>query len=69
MVRKFWWGGLDDKRKLCLKAWDSLCKPKCSSGLGFRRFKDVNKVVLESLYRGITSLGPINQIKNILEVD
>lgn len=42
MVRRFLWGGKVDMRSLCLKAWDLLCRPKCSRGLGFRRFSDVN---------------------------
>lgn len=42
MIRSFWWGGESKDRRLHLKAWDALCKPKCSGGLGFRRFRDIN---------------------------
>ncbi|KAK9287687.1 hypothetical protein L1049_016125 [Liquidambar formosana] len=44
--RNFWWGFKDQGRGLFLKAWDSLCLPKCVGGLGFRRAKDMNKALL-----------------------
>jgi hypothetical protein len=34
MIRKFWWGEDDDKRKVHWASWDSLTKPKCMGGLG-----------------------------------
>lgn len=49
MVCKFLWGDADDKKKLHLRAWDVLCKPKCSTGLGYRRFRDVNAALVTKL--------------------
>lgn len=49
MVRKFWWGGLEAHRGLYLRAWDTLCVPKCSGGLGFRRFRDINTAFITKL--------------------
>lgn len=34
---------------LCLKSWSSLCQPKAFDGFGFRRMKDMNKVLLAKL--------------------
>lgn len=34
IVRRFFWGYNDAKRHLCLKAWDNICAPKASGGLG-----------------------------------
>ncbi|KAI5676442.1 hypothetical protein M9H77_07392 [Catharanthus roseus] len=50
MVQEFWWGHKDgQQRKLHLKAWDSICAPKLSGGLGFLLFKDVNKPFIAKL--------------------
>lgn len=49
MVHQFWWGDTADTKKLHLKAWDVLCKPKCSGGLGFWRFRDINVAMITKL--------------------
>jgi len=36
IVRSFWWGSKEGKRKPCWVAWDEMIKPKNWWGLGFR---------------------------------
>ncbi|KAL5561645.1 hypothetical protein UlMin_031392 [Ulmus minor] len=46
-IRSFWWSSSSESRKLlCLKAWDSLCKPKSCGGLGFRKMDEFNRAIL-----------------------
>ncbi|KAL5568829.1 hypothetical protein UlMin_025404 [Ulmus minor] len=46
-IRSFWWGSSSESRKpLCLKAWDSLYKPKSYGGLGFRKIDEFNRALL-----------------------
>ena len=48
--RDFWWGFKEDNRKhLYLKAWETVCLPKEASGLGIRKFADVNKAFFAKL--------------------
>ncbi|KAL5546683.1 hypothetical protein UlMin_006370 [Ulmus minor] len=43
----FWWGhSSNGSLAMCLKAWDTLCKPVSCGGLGFRRLKDFNVALL-----------------------
>ncbi|KAM6556810.1 hypothetical protein CsatB_003829 [Cannabis sativa] len=46
MVRDFWWGCEQGNRGICLKAWDQLCLPKSSGGLGFRKTVEMNQALL-----------------------
>lgn len=36
LVATFWWGGLEDCRKIHLTHWEKLCRPKNAGGMGFR---------------------------------
>lgn len=52
LIRDFWWGFATDNvqtRHLYLKSWQSLCAPKLTGGLGFRRMQDVNEAFLTKL--------------------
>lgn len=50
LVLDFWWVYAEDnKRHLYLKAWTSTCAPKFYGGLGFRQFKDINKIFITKL--------------------
>lgn len=60
MARQFCWGNKDNDRRLHLKAWDVICTPKCSSGLGIRRFRDTNIAYVTKLeWRVCTNLTRI----------
>ncbi|KAL5561293.1 hypothetical protein UlMin_031040 [Ulmus minor] len=46
-IRSFWWGfSLNSRKPLCLKAWDSICKPKVCGGLGLRKMGEFNRALL-----------------------
>jgi hypothetical protein len=36
IIRQFWWGEDEDKRKVHWASWDTLIKPKQQGGMGFR---------------------------------
>lgn len=42
VLRKFWWGSEEGKRKTCWVAWDDMTMPKFMGGLGFRDFELFN---------------------------
>lgn len=42
-------GDKDNGKIMYLKAWDTICTPKCSSGLGIRRLRDMNTVYVTNL--------------------
>lgn len=46
LVRDFWWGDEEDKRKVHWTAWDNLVLPKCMGGLGFRDVRIFNQALL-----------------------
>ncbi|KAM6546692.1 hypothetical protein CsatB_027428 [Cannabis sativa] len=50
LMRKFrWLGNVEKSRFLALKAWDQICQPKMSGGLGLRKCTEMNKVLLSKL--------------------
>ena len=46
MVRNFYWGLADGKRKVHWKGWDHLLQPKDRGGVGFRDFRMFNQALL-----------------------
>ncbi|XP_028062862.1 uncharacterized protein LOC114266180 [Camellia sinensis] len=46
MVRNYWWGERESKRKNHWKNWRALCDPKWLGGMGFRSLKAFNKALL-----------------------
>jgi ribonuclease HI len=46
LLRKFWWGSKNGRRKTCWVAWEEMVKPKLMGGLGFRDFELFNLALL-----------------------
>jgi hypothetical protein len=46
LLRNFWWGSKEGKRKLCWVAWEEMVKPKFFRGLGFRDIELFNLALL-----------------------
>jgi hypothetical protein len=46
MIRKFWWGSKDGKRKPAWVGWDTLIQPKYMGGHGFRDLEIFNLAML-----------------------
>ena len=46
LIRNFWWGSKEGKRKPCWVAWEDVNKPKYMGGLGFRGTKLFNLALL-----------------------
>jgi hypothetical protein len=46
ILRNFWWGSKEGKRKTCWVAWDDMIKPKFLGGLGFRDIELFNLALL-----------------------
>lgn len=44
--RKFWWGVNKNGNSFMPKCWDSICLPKASCGLGFRKMHNVNRFLI-----------------------
>ena len=50
LTRRFWWKPKQKEgRFLAWKAWDSLCYPRKSGGLGFKKAKNINFALLAKL--------------------
>ena len=49
-IRRFWWKPKEvDGKFLACKAWYKLCLPKSKGGLGFKKAKDTNNILLAKL--------------------
>ena len=46
IIRGFWWGNKDGKRKTCWVAWEEMIKPKQWGGVGFRDIELFNLSLL-----------------------
>jgi hypothetical protein len=46
LLRNFWWGSSEGKRKTCCVSWDDMAKPKFFGGLGFRDIELFNLALL-----------------------
>jgi hypothetical protein len=46
LIRSFWWGEDQNKRKVHWMAWENLTKPKGKGGLGFRDMNLFNQALL-----------------------
>jgi hypothetical protein len=46
LIRQFWWGSKEGKRKPCWVSWDAMTRPKHLGGLGFRDLELFNLCLL-----------------------
>uniref|UniRef100_A0A453S5H7 Reverse transcriptase zinc-binding domain-containing protein n=3 Tax=Aegilops tauschii subsp. strangulata TaxID=200361 RepID=A0A453S5H7_AEGTS len=46
LIREFWWGEEEGRRKVHWTAWDQLVKPKRAGGIGFRDMQIFNQALL-----------------------
>jgi hypothetical protein len=46
LLRSFWWGSKEGKRRTCCVAWEDMTKPKYMGGFGFRDIELLNLALL-----------------------
>lgn len=46
LVRNFWWGEKDSKKKIHWRKWSVTAAPRFSGGIGFKDFEGFNKALL-----------------------
>ena len=46
MIRQYWWGVENGKKKMAWMSWDKLRLPKAMGGMGFRDMRAFNQALL-----------------------
>jgi hypothetical protein len=46
IIRNFWWGDEEDRRRMHWMAWDKMTRPKSQGGIGFRDLRVFNQTLL-----------------------
>ena len=46
LIRQYWWGVEEGKRKMAWLAWDKMMLPKSMGGMGFRDMRAFNQALL-----------------------
>ena len=46
IIRNFWWGAEDGRRKTAWIAWEEMVQKKCCGGLGFKDLRLFNQAML-----------------------
>jgi hypothetical protein len=46
IIRNFWWGDEEDRKRVHWMSWDKMTKPKCKGGMGFRDLRLFNQALL-----------------------
>ena len=46
LIKKFWWGQRNERRKIHWKNWETLCQPKQEGGMGFKELNKFNDAML-----------------------
>ena len=46
IIRNFWWGDEENRRKVHWMSWDKMTKPKAQGGIGFRDLRLFNQALL-----------------------
>jgi hypothetical protein len=46
IIRNFWWGDEEDRRRMHWMSWDKITTPKSCGGMGFRDLRIFNQALL-----------------------